>query len=79
MDGLEISGSFAEVVVADDPFGLSVPRNLSGNVGFQIDVISSFSDSGSEKSDSVFFRASPLSTISRSTCCDDNGSGAVGE
>ena len=53
----------AEVVVADDPLRLAEPRNLAGDVVFQIDVLDAVGDRLAEHDQPGFFAARVLAAV----------------
>ncbi len=72
MNLLDVVGRFVEVVVADDPLCVSVARDFSGNIFFQIDVFDSRSDRGSQQGLSLLFRSPPSTAVFAPTAGDDN-------
>jgi hypothetical protein len=72
MNLFEIRRCLAEVVVADDPFRLSVARNRRRDVLFQIDVIDARRDRGPQQNLSLALRLGPFAAVVLATA-GENG------
>ncbi len=62
---LQVFRRLAEVVHADNAFGLAVSRDTSGDFLFQVDILHAFGDRRPEQHQASFFRTTPLPLIVR--------------
>ncbi len=77
MEVFQVGRCLAEIVKADDPLGGSIAGNPCGNIFFQIDIISLFSDCHPQQGLPRFFAAAVFSSILFPAAGNDRWAGAL--